>query len=113
MASQSLSPNDLGGNDDLVAAVHRCLGRVALDDAFAGGHLGAFGVSDVGLELLAFAVLAWWATCYKLPRGCRLGAQGIYGALRLGSSASRVPALSCAWCNVSILSVVRSSRSAR
>lgn len=50
---------DIGCNDDLVGTVNRCLCRIALHDAFAGGQLGAVGISDVGLEFFAFTAAAF------------------------------------------------------
>jgi len=55
-------PEGLGINDDLVFLVHRGQAVVALDRALAGGHLGAFVISDVALHFLAPLPLAHpWA----------------------------------------------------
>ena len=43
----------LGVDDDLVFLIHRGDPVVALDRAFAGGHLGAFVIGDVALHFLA------------------------------------------------------------
>ena len=67
------------GHDDLVGTVHRRLRRITLDDAFAGSHLGAVGIGQVGLDLLALAVAA-------------LGVGGDEGARGLGFAPQLVDA---------------------
>lgn len=55
--------------------------RVALENAFAGGHLGAVRVGDVGLEFLAFAVQSLVVTRQKLPRAGGFFAQAVNAGL--------------------------------
>lgn len=64
----------LGGDDDLAGRVHGGCARIALDDAFGGGHLGAVVIGHIALALGPFAT----ATCgarlmrvQKLADRCR------------------------------------------
>lgn len=57
---------------------------IALNDTFTRDHLGALGVGEIGLEVLAFAVPARGAIGKKLPRACRFFAQSFYSGLALG-----------------------------
>lgn len=67
-----------------MGTVHCGLRRVALDDAFAGGHLGAVGVGDVGLEFLALAVQAGSSSRYELSRTVSFLAQSFDAGLAFG-----------------------------
>lgn len=47
------------GHDDLMQAVDRCHGGVALDDSFRGRHLGAIIVRDVAFTDAAFIAFSF------------------------------------------------------
>ena len=77
--------DDVRGHDDLASAVRGRLCRIPLDDALAGGHLGAVGVGQVGLEFLSLAVEPGWVRSHELARALRLFAQGVDAGLAFGA----------------------------